>query len=230
MCGIIGISCQDGELTSMLMKEFLLQSQIRGKHATGIAYLDKGKVKSISEPIPSSEFIKRDFPESSLMIGHTRYSTSDIRFNQPIATQEIALVHNGVITQEAFDNWSEHFKYSNFSTENDTELLLKCVEDFDNPFLKFINASIACGILSRHELICVRNNTRPLWLFFNEHFCGFASTEDIIKRSTENLGIEVEVQKTEPFKEYHFTEVGRGVWDKKVKHNQTMLFSEDQQS
>src|ERR1700693_5119376 len=102
MCGIVGITCQDGELTAMLMKEFLLQSQIRGKHATGISYIEKNKIKTIKEPVSANKFIKREFPHSTMMIGHTRYSTSDIEYNQPISNSELSIVHNGIITQESF--------------------------------------------------------------------------------------------------------------------------------
>jgi glutamine phosphoribosylpyrophosphate amidotransferase len=49
MCAIIGVNSVDAELTPMVMKEFLVQSQIRGKHATGISYVDNGKIKTIRQ-------------------------------------------------------------------------------------------------------------------------------------------------------------------------------------
>lgn len=228
MCGIVGIISQDEELTGMLMKEFLLQSQIRGRHATGIAYLNAtGKVESFSQPRPASLFIKHNFPESKMMLGHTRYSTSDIAYNQPISNQNLAIVHNGIITQEAFENWERHFGYKHFKTKNDTELLLKCIDQKENPFLKYINGSIACGVLTERGIYCMRNNTRPLYYFTNEYFSGFASTEDIIKRSTKKLEIEVNIFKTSPFRKYFFER--NDIRTEVIKHNKTMLFSEDQQ-
>lgn len=230
MCGIAGVISEDFELTGYVMKELLLQSQIRGRHATGIAFINsKNEVETFSQPKPAKQFIKHNFPESKMMLGHTRYSTSDIDYNQPIGNKEIAIVHNGIITQEAPENWQEHFGYSKFKTKNDTELLLKCIEARHNQFLKFPNASIACGILSKQNLICVRNNTRPLWIFQSDYFSGFASTQDIIKRTSEKLDIEIEAYPTEPFTEYQFFSFD-DIREKAVQHdNKKMLFNVDQQ-
>ena len=230
MCGIIGITCEDGELTAILMEEFLIQSQIRGKHATGIAYIEDGDIIKMIQPVPAKEFVKNhEMSHSTMMLGHTRYSTSDIKYNQPIGNNDLAIVHNGVITQEAFPDWEKHFKYNDFKTRNDTELLLKCIDNEENPFFKFINASIACGLLYKDMMCCMRNNTRPLYLFKSDHFSGFASTEDIIKRTSKNLGIDMEIEKTQPFRQYCFSDKNENMVSFEVEHNKTMLFAKDQQ-
>lgn len=205
MCAIIGLKCDDTELAAYVMSELLNQSQIRGKHASGISYVDNGKIKTITKPISSKQFVKQGFvPQSTMMIGHCRYSTSDIQYNQPISNAEMSIVHNGVITQEAFDTWKQHFGYDGFKTKNDTELLLKCLHLGHNPFKEFPNASIAAGVLHKNKMTCLRNNTRPLWLMESEYFTGFASTEDIIKRTSQSLGIDIRAFNTQPHSVYHF--------------------------
>jgi glutamine phosphoribosylpyrophosphate amidotransferase len=190
MCAIIGVNSVDAELTPMVMKEFLVQSQIRGKHATGISYVDNGKIKTISKPIPARQFVKQDLPISKLMIGHCRYSTSDIQYNQPISDSEMSVVHNGIITQESPEQWTKHFGYDNFQTKNDTELLFKCLKKKDDPFVKFPQSSIAAAVLRKDRIEITRNNTRPLWMFCGNYVTGFASTEDIIFRSLDALGFD----------------------------------------
>jgi len=229
MCSIVGITSTDAELTSDLMKEFLIQGQIRGKHATGVAYLKNNKVEALKQAVPAEEFTQRDFfPKSKTMIGHTRYSTSDIHYNQPISNQKIAIVHNGVITQENPENWEQHFDFTDFETKNDTELLLKCLAQNANPFLEFVNASIACGVLTdKGEMYCMRNNTRPLWLFKSEYFQGFCSTSDMILRVIKKLDIEVDIIATKPFHKYIFMK--QDIRVDKINHNKEVLFSKDQQ-
>jgi len=229
MCSIIGISCQDEEVTEMVIKEFISQSQIRGMHATGISYVDSGVIKTLSKPIPAKSFIKQDLPKSTMMIAHTRYSTSDIKYNQPISYKDIAIVHNGVITQEGYDEWDKYFEGELFKTKNDTELLLKCFVNNKNPFNKFPNASIACGVLYTDRMMCVRNNTRPLWIFNNEFFSGFASTSSIIIRAGKNMDIPIIPIATKPFTEYTFHLDGSIEERPVTPQVKSTLFTEDQQ-
>lgn len=233
MCAIIGLKCDDVELAQFVMSELLSQSQIRGKHATGISYVDSGKIKTIVKPISSHQFIKQGFvPEASMMIGHCRYSTSDIEFNQPISNAEMSIVHNGVITQEAFENWKQHFGFDNFKTKNDTELLLKCLHLGHNPFHEFPNASISVGILDKDKMTCFRNNSRPLWLMISEYFTGFASTSDIIKRTSKAMGIEIEAFPTTAYAQYEFTDTifHSDIWlNDEMTFTKPTLFNQDQQ-
>ena len=244
MCGIIGIRCKDTELGGYIFEELLLQSQIRGKHATGMSYFENGVIKTEIRPIKSSSFVELvEMPDSEFIIGHVRYSTSDLNYNQPLNNNKISIVHNGVMTQENPDDWEKHFGYDNFKTKNDSELLLKCLssENIFNKkllFNKFPNSSIACGMLENNKMCCFRNNTRPLWIFEsviendngNPFFSGFASTSDIIKRTFEKIDIETKWYEIKPFHKYIFMNDG--------KINKTLmisslppdtLFKEDQQ-
>lgn len=222
MCGIIGLRCSDNEISGMIFEELLQQSQIRGKHATGIAYLNNGNIESESRPISADKFINiTEVPDSEFIIGHTRYSTSDLHYNQPMVNRKMAIVHNGVITQEHPKDWFEHYKYTDFETKNDSELLLKCLSD-DNIFVrkllfkKFNKASIACGVLETEKMYCFRNTKRPLWYFDSvweidgkSLFSGFASTASIIRRTFDKLDIPISFKEVEPFTKYIFNSNGK---------------------
>lgn len=216
MCGIIGLRCRDKEISKTIVEELLLQSQIRGKHATGLSFFDGRKIKTIIDPIPSQKFIKKqNFDGSEYVLGHVRYSTSDLSYNQPI-TDRLSIVHNGIITQEKFEKWEQDFEFKDYQTKNDTEILLKCLQVKKQPFLEFLNCSVAAGVLEDGKMYCFRNNMRPLWIFQSEYelngvplFNGFASTEDIINRTFNEVGFEVTKFKILPYMKYIF--MGNGV-------------------
>lgn len=192
MCGVVGVIAQDGKRGFLLFKHLLIESQIRGKHSTGMTVVSsKGKLSTTIEDIPAKKFSEKylnEFIKSDLNIylGHTRYSTSDLKYGQPITLGKEAISHNGVITQSDPENWEEEFGYSDLKTKNDSELLLRYLQE-DNVDTtineKFPDASIAYGTISNNRLTCYRNGHRPLWFAAFEDVYVFASTKDIILRA-----------------------------------------------
>lgn len=203
MCGIIGVIGTNKNVVRQTFISLLLESQIRGRHATGISFLEDGKIVTISLPIPAIEFLPY-IPKNigNIIIGHTRYSTSNIEYNQPLTEGCFSLVHNGVITQAPFEQWENLYGYKDFQTKNDSEILLKALQK--NMFVKLENSSIAAGFIAKNELYCFRNEQRPLYIFTtNDEVLGFASTENIIKRGLEdNIHL---LYKASPNTLYNFT-------------------------
>ena len=205
MCGVLGITIADfNERDYGLIRSLFQQSMIRGKHATGVSYVKNGKVHTIKEPIPADEFIRKQNLETwrnedgnLYCIGHIRYSTSDLRFNQPFSIDELGVVHNGVISQEPPGTWSDLFGYKT-ETANDSELVLRAMEDGQNPLTVFNPASMAvCAIKADKRLIALRNHERPLYYYSDDRATIFASTKDILKRSGVNNS-----NKTQMFRTY----------------------------
>lgn len=235
MCGIIGLVSKNKKIGLPIFRELLLQSQIRGKHSTGYSFLYKEELKTITKPLSAENFLNTyDINWSHYMIGHVRYSTSHIKHNQPIMNKEegIAITHNGIISQTPPERWEEKYGYSDFVTKNDSELLLKCLVEQNNPFKKFPNSSMACGILREDTMYCFRNNTRPLWLFIGDGFAGFASTRDIIERTMMKTGNKAtEIINCEPFSFYEFQDDPKcGFYTfNKFKKPKNSIYLEDQQ-
>ena len=191
MCGVLGITIADfTERDYGLIRNLFVQSMIRGKHATGVSYVKNGKVHTVKEPIPANEFIFnqnleawRNEDGSLYCIGHIRYSTSDLRFNQPFSTDKVAIVHNGVISQEPPETWRQLYGYET-ETANDSELVLKAYEKDDNPLQVFQPASMAvCVIHADKRLTAFRNHERPLYYYHDDRVTIFASTKDILARA-----------------------------------------------
>lgn len=191
MCGVLGIAIKNfNEKDYDLVRSLFIQSMIRGKHATGVSFVKRNYVRTISESLPADEFIKMknlkhwtNEDGNLYCIGHIRYSTSDLRFNQPMSTDELAIVHNGVISQEPKETWVEKYGYET-KTSNDSELILRCLEKQEHPLDKFNQASMAVCTIDNNKVIrAFRNKDRPLYYNFSSRGIFFASTNDILERS-----------------------------------------------
>ena len=191
MCGVLGITVNNfNEKDYGLIRSLFQQSMIRGKHATGVSYVKNGNIHTIKEPIPADEFINnqnlenwRNEDGNLYCIGHIRYSTSDLRHNQPFSSERFSIAHNGVISQELPETWWQRYGYKTESA-NDSELILRAVEKDENPLTVFNPASMAvCILYVDKKISAFRNHERPLYFHTNENFTIFASTKDILKRS-----------------------------------------------
>jgi len=189
MCSVVGAIIKEPRAEDFLMlHRVFLESKIRGMHATGISYVKHGKIITEKRPVPADEF-PFNFPSyvnedgSLYLIGHCRYSTSDLEFNQPIANENLSVVHNGVITQELPENWKELYGYD-CETKNDTELILHTAEDCISPLLRWKDSSLAVIELHVDKVIrFYRNGKRPLYLTNISNGCIITSTADVIKRA-----------------------------------------------
>lgn len=189
MCSVIGAIIKEPSAEDFLMlHRVFLESKIRGMHATGISYVKHGKIITEKLPVPADEF-PFYFPSyvnedgSLYLIGHCRYSTSDLEFNQPIANENLSVVHNGVITQELPEKWKELYGYD-CQTKNDTELILHTAEDCISPLVRWKDSSLAVVELHVDKVIrFYRNGKRPLYLTSISNGCIITSTADVPKRA-----------------------------------------------
>jgi len=189
MCSVIGAIIKEPRAEDFLMlHRVFLESKIRGMHATGISYVKHGKIITEKRPVPADQF-PFNFPSyvnedgSLYLIGHCRYSTSDLEFNQPIANENLSVVHNGVITQELPEKWKELYGYD-CETKNDTELILHTAEDCISPLVRWKDSSLAVIELHVDKVIrFYRNGKRPLYLTNISNGCIITSTADVPKRA-----------------------------------------------
>lgn len=188
MCAIVGAVIESPTANHFdMLKRVFLESKIRGMHATGVAYVKNNKVHIDKLPVPADEFpfnfgdyVNED--GNLYLIGHCRYSTSDLEYNQPLGNDKVAIVHNGVITQELPENWKEKYGYD-CETKNDSELVLHSI----SPLEEFSHMSMAvCEVNSSKEMLVYRNGKRPLYLTALDNGCIITSTADVAKRANLN--------------------------------------------
>jgi glutamine phosphoribosylpyrophosphate amidotransferase len=185
MCSVIGVFLRNITANDIdIVTKTILESRIRGMHATGVSYFKSGKIHTIRKPVSAKKFLEENSVENFVegdqltMIAHCRYSTSDLEFNQPIYNKDLSIVHNGVISQELPENWESIYGIKT-KTKNDTELLLHA----DNPLVYWKDASISAIELRADKTIrYYRNGKRPLYHSKLKNGFIVTSTSDIMKR------------------------------------------------
>jgi glutamine phosphoribosylpyrophosphate amidotransferase len=212
MCAVIGVIIQNPTPRDLeTVRNVFFESKIRGMHATGMSYLPhwSDKVETVRMEGSSEKFIAHHLHHldylvnedgNLYLIGHTRYSTSDLEFNQPIANSSLSVVHNGVTSQELPEKWEELYGYK-CETKNDTELLLHTIQEDVSPLRRWKDASLSVCVLQRSEtskaLKVFRNGKRPLYLTNLPNGSIITSTVDIARRA----GLTAEIEEI-PFNTY----------------------------
>lgn len=189
MCSVISaVLVKPDENQFEMLKRVFHESRIRGMHATGLSYVKDGKVWTEKYPVPADQFPFRfaDYVNEDgnlYLVGHCRYSTSDLEFNQPIASESISVVHNGVITQELPEHWKELYGYD-CETKNDTELILRTLENGLSPLTEWKDSSLSvCELYADKKIRFYRNGKRPIYFTLIDNGCIITSTEDIANRA-----------------------------------------------
>ncbi|MBI1239157.1 MAG: glutamine--fructose-6-phosphate transaminase (isomerizing) [Alphaproteobacteria bacterium] len=134
MCGIVGMIGKED--ASPLILEALRRLEYRGYDSAGIATLVDGRIERRRSPGKLSN-LGRVLSERPLLgrvsIGHTRWATHGAPTEtnaHPHASDEVAVVHNGII--ENFRELREELiaKGHRFDTQTDTEVAVHLVTDY----------------------------------------------------------------------------------------------------
>lgn len=227
MCGIIAVK-SNNTYNMDIIKYLLLESQIRGKHSTGVSYICNDGFKTIRESSPAKLFVENHWDEikndlynyrSINLIAHTRYSTSgipDAENAQPISDNKLSIVMNGVITQSSPDKWESEFGVK-CKTTNDTEIAHIKMKNGINPLklskgkddIKFSMA--ICALWDNGRIQFFRNGRRPQYYYlldWNSDVSIVTSTKEITKRVLDKIGSSINVESssiTRPGEIYELT-------------------------
>jgi glutamine phosphoribosylpyrophosphate amidotransferase len=199
MCAVIGAYIENPSQSDLdMLGDVFRESSIRGLHATGISWVKQNKINTFISATPAAQFLehfdlKKTINEDGnlYLIGHCRYSTSDLNYNQPLWNENISIVHNGVVSQEMPENWERIYGYK-CKTRNDSELILHTLEAKKSPLIEFANASMAViELYKEKKLRFYRNGKRPI--YFTSLLNGgiITSTKDIAARANLTRAVEV---------------------------------------
>ena len=214
MCAIIGAYIENPSSRDLIMlADVFRESGIRGLHATGVSWVRDGEIKTVIDSKPATLFLESldlkncvNEDGNLYLIGHCRYSTSDLEFNQPLWNENISIVHNGVITQEMPENWERLYGYK-CKTRNDSELILHTLEAKKSPLLEFQNASMAVVELYKEKkLRFYRNGKRPIYFTSLPNGGIITSTKDIAVRADLKDSVEIGMN--------CYTTIGKGIFQK----------------
>ncbi|MFZ3237185.1 MAG: glutamine--fructose-6-phosphate transaminase (isomerizing) [Stellaceae bacterium] len=125
MCGIIGIIAKDTVAPGLI--EGLRRLEYRGYDSAGIATLVDGRIerrRAEGKLVNLTRRLDREPVQGAIGIGHTRWATHGMPTEtnaHPIATERVAVVHNGIIENfQALRAELTSRGYA-FQTETDTE-------------------------------------------------------------------------------------------------------------
>jgi glucosamine--fructose-6-phosphate aminotransferase (isomerizing) len=134
MCGIIGI-IGNGEAAPRLL-DALKRLEYRGYDSAGVATLSNGTIerrRAEGKLGRLAALIEQKPIKGTTGIGHTRWATHGAPNENnahPIATEKVAVVHNGII--ENFQELRDELiaRGRNFTTETDTEAVAQLLTDY----------------------------------------------------------------------------------------------------
>jgi glutamine---fructose-6-phosphate transaminase (isomerizing) len=149
MCGLFGfVTTGNGTMVpgaaTALIDALIRSSESRGKEASGIAVLVDDEIAVHKAPQRGRAFLRSKETQRllaridravatglpSACIGHTRMVTngdpSRFENNQPVYGDDLAIIHNGIITNEA-EVWKENSDLARHA-EVDTEVMLRLLE------------------------------------------------------------------------------------------------------
>ena len=183
-CGVAGFfSAEPANLPEKLFYS-LFSLQHRGQESAGISYRENGNTVTYKDLGMVSSVLSRYLTKkrlSSAAIGHVRYSTrggNRIENAQPIAVTcnkgDIALAHNGNISNAARLHRELTDAGSIFQTSSDTELILHMISlsrkpDFFEAFTETLNrleGAFSMVLIHNESMIVVRDphGFRPLYI------------------------------------------------------------------
>ena len=223
MCGIFGVAINDKsnkfiELKNIKsdLKILVKLSQKRGSDTFGfsIMYENINKVYKINEA--PKKALKRDDLKNLLiyklgnrkineisLIGQTRLVTNGSKFttqnNQPLLTENIVGVHNGILTNYDIDNGNSMNKESTNERSDSLlfyrELSSLVNNNFEINYFKLLkkikgNFSIAFTIKNNSDIF-ISSNCGSLFYYYDENhnYFTFASEKTILKKYVNNSSI-----------------------------------------
>ena len=203
MCGIVGYIGK--KEASPILIDGLKKLEYRGYDSAGIAILSEGKINVIKTKgrlADLEERFKGKIPKGNIGIGHTRWAThgapSDENSHPHMSmSQNIAVVHNGIIENYMELKKDLEKKGYKFRSETDTEVLAHLAEMYYDgnlvdtliKVIKDVRGSFAIGLICKdnpNELVAVRKDS-PLIVGLGENENFIASDIPAILEHTRKI-------------------------------------------
>lgn len=215
MCGIVGSIGNNGNSNLFDVFTSLLEhTEVRGRHATGVASLTDSTANYFKWALPATTFTatkgynKVVTNDAQILLGHCRYATcgdpATVTNNHPFASKSgrFVFAHNGKVG--TLKKLRSSGLDVSIESETDSEYLLRTIEALLEKGISvtkaikdsvplFPQAEFACILIDNYTrtLYLWRNYMRPLWVWDCTNLTGthiVSSTKTIFQKSLLDVG------------------------------------------
>lgn len=208
MCAVFGYLDYKGKVNNAILKKLIrnlsIAAEVRGTDATGISYVNHGKVVTFKKAKPAHK-VKLYFPKNTrAVIGHTRmttqgsekYNYNNHPFDGRCGTETFALAHNGVLYNDA--EWKAKYHLPKTPIETDSYVAVQLLEqekqlhaESIKKMAELVNGSFVFTILRNDNTLFLVKGNNPLTLY---HFPAlelyvYASTKSILDNALQQVNL-----------------------------------------
>ena len=206
MCAVFGYLDYNGKISNAILKNLIrnlsIAAEVRGTDATGIGYVNHGKVVTFKKAKPAHK-VKLFFPRNTkCVIGHTRmttqgsekYNHNNHPFDGRCGMETFALAHNGVLYNDAELKTKYHLPKTQIETDSYVAVqLLEQEKQLHAENIKkmaeLIKGSFVFTILRNDNTLFLVKGNNPLTLY---HFPAlglyiYASTKSILDNALQQV-------------------------------------------
>ena len=208
MCAVFGYLDYKGKVSNAILKKLIqnlsIAAEVRGTDATGISYVNHGKVVTFKKAKPAHK-VKLYFPKNTrAVIGHTRmttqgsekYNYNNHPFEGHCGMETFALAHNGVLYNDAELKAKYHLPKTPIETDSYVAVqLLEQKKQLHTESIKkmagLIEGSFVFTILRNDNTLFLVKGNNPLTLY---HFPAlelyvYASTKSILDNALQQVNL-----------------------------------------
>ena len=208
MCAVFGYLDYKGKVSNAILKKLIqnlsIAAEVRGTDATGISYVNHGKVMTFKKAKPAHK-IKLYFPRNTrAVIGHTRMTTQGSEkynynthpFDGRCGMETFTLAHNGVLYNDAELKTKYHLPKTLIETDSYVAVqLLEQEKQLHTESIKkmaeLVNGSFVFTILRNDNTLFLVKGNNPLTLY---HFPAlelyvYASTKSILDNALQQVNL-----------------------------------------
>ena len=208
MCAVFGYLDYKGKVSNAILKKLIqnlsIAAEVRGTDATGISYVNHGKVVTFKKAKPAHK-VKLYFPKNTrTVIGHTRmttqgsekYNYNNHPFEGHCGTETFSLAHNGVLYNDA--EWKAKYHLPKTPIETDSYVAVQLLEqekqlhtESIKKMAELVNGSFVFTILRNDNTLFLIKGNNPLTLY---HFPKigiyvYASTKSILDNALQQVNL-----------------------------------------
>ncbi|MCM1508484.1 MAG: glucosamine 6-phosphate synthetase [Ruminococcus flavefaciens] len=203
MCAIFGFLNHGNKVSNAvlkrLMKALSICAEVRGTDATGISYVNYGKIVTFKKAKPAHK-VKLYFPTGTkAVIGHTRFTTQGSEKcnynNHPFYSEKgFALAHNGVLYNDK--ELREKYMLPDTKIETDSYIAVQLLDNFGGADIEnirkmseIVEGSFTFTILRNDNTLFLVKGTNPITIY---HFAElgiyvYASTKEILENALNSI-------------------------------------------